>query len=698
MAGATTESVLLLGPLRVIRNGIPLPLPRSRKVRALLAYLVMVPSPTARERLCELFWDVANDPRSELRWCLSKLRPLVDTPERIRLIADREKVGVDSSQLDVDALRLARSAQATLSGGLPENLQPLRALYRGEFLEGLSLDSALPFDNWLAGQRHRFGRLRQRLLQRLSEVLPSESDDRLEVLRERIEAEPFDEAVHIELIRTLFRRALRAEAEHQIEASLARFQTEGADSTSLRSAFAELKRSLSRKAVVPSRDLIRTDSGRGYQFTGAPGVPPRSAGGRADLSADGMDSKSAAMATNLAEVVSELIGRDHEISEILNLVSGHRLVTLTGAGGIGKTRLALALARELLPHFADGVWLVEFSPIADQGLVPATVAATVGLDLGGGDMSIQNVAQALAGQRLLLVLDTCEHVIDAAAALAEGVLQAGSAVHVIATSREPLRAEGEWLYPVPALAVPAESAAANDDPLQYAAVRLFIERLRAVRPHMASHRSFTAMVVAICRRLDGIPLAIELAAARAATLGIDELAARLNDRFHLLTGGRRTALPRHQTLRATLDWSYQLLAEAERIVLRRLAIFAGPFALEATTAVVADSAIAPLEAVEGIADLLSKSLLSQSVDSTVTRYLLLDTKAHLVYVVPLASIKAAGTDFDSGDLARQSQLLPSSDWSVRDVGPAESIQLTLGDYGRTLEVQIPHPPDLRAFY
>src|SRR6266566_619556 len=276
--------------------------------------------------------------------------------------------------------------------------------------------------------------------------------------------------------------------------------------------------------------------------------------------------------TNLPEPLSELIGRDDEIGEALNLAAAHRLVTLTGAGGIGKTRIALALARELLPHFADGVWVAEFSPLSDPGLVPATVAAALGLEPGGGAISVQRVAQMLTGRRLLLVLDTCEHVIDGTATLAETVLRAGSTVHILATSREPLQVEGEWIFPVPPLAVPVENADNQDDPLQYGAVRLFIERARAAVPHFAPDRRAAALIAAICRRVDGRPLAIELAASRVATLGIEELATRLEDRLQLLTSGRRTALPRHRTLRATLDWSYELLAEPERVLLRGLAI------------------------------------------------------------------------------------------------------------------------------
>ena len=211
------------------------------------------------------------------------------------------------------------------------------------------------------------------------------------------------------------------------------------------------------------------------------------------------------------------------------------------------------------------------------------------------------------------MLDNCEHVIDAAARMAEALLRASPAVHVIATSREPLKAEGEWIYPVPPLAVPAEDAEDQVGSLQYGAVRLFVERVRAAAPHFAPDRRSAAMVATICRRLDGIPLAIELAAARVAALGIEELAARLDDRFQLLTGGRRTALPRHQTLRATLDWSYELLAEPERALLRRLAIFAGFFSLEAASAVPASPRLTPSEVVDGLSSLVAKSLVAAEV-------------------------------------------------------------------------------------
>jgi predicted ATPase/DNA-binding winged helix-turn-helix (wHTH) protein len=379
-----------------------------------------------------------------------------------------------------------------------------------------------------------------------------------------------------------------------------------------------------RAAFGAERELIRTVSGRGYQFTGE----IRFLSASPEKPGVGMATEqpgSVLPPTNTPKPVSELIGRDAEVDEVLRLAGAHRLVTLTGAGGIGKTTLALALARELRPHFADGVWLAEFSALADPGLVPATVAAAVGLELSGGEVSAQRVARALADRRVLLVLDTCEHVIDAAAAMAEVIMGAGSALHIIATSREPLRACGEWVYPVPPLAVPAVDVAADDDPLQYGAVRLFIERARAADPHFAPDRCVMGIVAAICRRLDGIPLAIELAAARASAVGIEALAARLDDRFRLLTGGRRTALPRHQALRATLDWSHELLAEPERVILRRLAVFAGPFSLEAAATVAASPEVAASDVIEMLLGLVAKSLVTAEGEGAVARYRLLDT-------------------------------------------------------------------------
>src|SRR5438105_4126049 len=268
-----------------------------------------------------------------------------------------------------------------------------------------------------------------------------------------------------------------------------------------------------RRAFANDRDLIRTIAGRGYQLTGQ--IRTVSARPNAQASA-GMPQPTPTPSrppTNLPEPVSELIGRDVELAEILDLSASHRLVTLAGAGGIGKTRLSLEVARRLLPQFADGVWAIELAPLSDPELVPVALATALGLDLASGTASPGSVANALRSKQLMLVLDNCEHVVDAAAQMAEALLRANPGTRVIATSREPLRAEGEWVYPVPPLAVPTEGNPDSKDLLRYGAVRLFVERARAAAPYFSPDARVAAAIGGICRRLDGIPLAIELAAA-----------------------------------------------------------------------------------------------------------------------------------------------------------------------------------------
>jgi predicted ATPase/DNA-binding winged helix-turn-helix (wHTH) protein len=368
-----------------------------------------------------------------------------------------------------------------------------------------------------------------------------------------------------------------------------------------------------RAALGADRELIRTVAGRGYQFVGEIAELPTIATSPSDLPP-----------TNLPEAVSDLIGRDDDLCQLLIFATDHRLVTLTGPGGIGKTRLALAVSRQLRSQFADGVWVAELASLSDSDLVPSAVAAAVGLELGG-KMSSDRVAKALGGKAVLIVLDNCEHVVGGAALMAEMLLSANPAASVIATSREPLQADGEWVFPVAALAVPTEDATDEGDPLDYGAVELFCERVRAVQPSFAPDRRLASEIGTICRRLDGIPLAIELAAPRAATLGIAELGARLDDRFQLLTGGRRTALPRHQTLRTTLDWSYELLAEPERVALRRLAVFAGAFGLEGASAVIASPEITSSGVIDCLHNLVAKSMVTVEVNATLGRYRLLET-------------------------------------------------------------------------
>ena len=367
-----------------------------------------------------------------------------------------------------------------------------------------------------------------------------------------------------------------------------------------------------RKVFGADRDLIRTVAGRGYQFTGeirtataaAPSPPSRM--------------------TNLPEAVSELIGREAELDEAAALVSEHRLVSLVGAGGIGKTRLGLEVARHLLPRFPDGVFVAELGPLSSPKLVPATVASALGLTHVAADVSPDHVAGAVGAKKLLLVIDNCEHLIEAATAMAEALLRASPGVTLLATSREPLRVSGEYVYRVPPLDVPAEDNRDLEAVFRHGAVKLFVSRAHAAEPRYVAEGRVAAATAAICRRLDGIPLAIELAATRVVGFGVDGVAARLDDRFRLLTGGSRTLL-RHQTMRATLDWSYELLSESERAVLRRLGVFVGAFTLDAVSAVATSADIPASEIADAVANLVGKSLLSADVSGAVAHYRLLET-------------------------------------------------------------------------
>jgi predicted ATPase/DNA-binding winged helix-turn-helix (wHTH) protein len=384
-----------------------------------------------------------------------------------------------------------------------------------------------------------------------------------------------------------------------------------------------------RKALGRDRDVIKTVSGRGYRLVADIKVESRAASLKPlhpsldEHASTVVQLRPSPTSNNLPAPTSDIVGREADLSTVATLVEANRLVTLVGAGGIGKTRLAIEIARRLSSMFDDGVRVAELGPLSDPGLVPSAVAAALGLKEAGA--SVERLVGALGSKRLLLVVDNCEHVIDAAAGLAEALLHADGRLHVIATSREPLRADGEWVYRVPPLDAPPEGKDGLDEVLQYSATKLFIERVRAADPAILMDARVAAAAALICRRLDGIPLAIELAASRATSLGVESLAARVNDRLSLLTEGRRTAPARHQTLRATLDWSYGLLTEPERVLMRRLGIFGGDFTLDAVTRVVEADEVAAGGVVNTLASLVAKSLVAVDLGGPISHYRLPET-------------------------------------------------------------------------
>ncbi len=326
---------------------------------------------------------------------------------------------------------------------------------------------------------------------------------------------------------------------------------------------------------------------------------------------------------NLPQQVTRFIGREREIAEVSELLRHTRLMTLTGMGGIGKTRLSLQIAAEVIGAYPDGVWFVELAPLADARLVPHAIASALGIREDGGEPLVDAVVRHVADKRVLLLLDNCEHLVDACAAIAHRLLQAGPRIAIIATSRERLNVIGEKTYAIHSLPVPD----AGDQDVhvlpRFEVVCLFLDRASAAQSSFRLSKENAQAVATICRLLDGIPLAIELAAARVRSLSVKDIAARLSDRLRLLASGSRDGLPHHQTLRASIDWSHDLLSPDDRATFRRLSVFAGGWTLEAAEAVAADGLLRTQDVLDSLTALVEKSLVI--LDEEEGRYRMLDT-------------------------------------------------------------------------
>ncbi len=573
----------LLGRFRVESEIGPIHLPR-RKVESLLAYLLLHPETHPREKLAALFWGDSPDAeaRHSLRTALATLRQDLGTD---LLLADRDTVQLNPAYplwSDVHEFEQRSNAEASLS-----NLRALISLYQGDLLADF-------YDDWLTPEREQYRSRYLEALLRLTQEMRSRHDyeQAIEFARQVLRADPSNERAHQHLMFCLAASGDRSAALAQYESCRQVLQTD--------------------LSVEPLPETTAL-----YQWI------KQSPGERPSLEA---------RLTNLPIPLTSFIGRQRELAEIKQLISplsqkgrgargeGSRLLTLTGAGGSGKTRLAIQATTELLDAFPDGVWWVELAALSDPQLVLQVVAKVLGVRPAPNQPLAEALIDFLRSRRLLLVLDNCEHLVAACAQLAATLLSVCPHLQILTTSREALGLTGEITWPVPPLAVPEPQPLPLLKPLlQFEGIQLFMERGMAVKPDFDLTLQNAPVVVKICRHLDGIPLALELAAARVKVLPVEQLADRLNDRFNLLTQGSRTELPRHQTLRATIGWSYELLTEPERVLFRRLAVFAGGFTLEAAESIGAGDA----EQGSGGAEEFSPLLLSPSAP-------LLDLLTHLV--------------------------------------------------------------------
>jgi predicted ATPase len=389
---------------------------------------------------------------------------------------------------------------------------------------------------------------------------------------------------------------------------------------------------------------------------------------------------------NLPASITSFIGRERELTEIGDLLTTNRLITLTGAGGCGKTRLALEVAAGQIQHFSDGVWLVDLTPLTEPGLVAQTIALTLGLQESPAEPIAATLVRTIQSKNILLVLDNCEHLLQACSQVVDSLLRVSSDLKILVTSREIISLTGECVFHVPPLSLPTTwSQAPTQEIMEYPALRLFVERARAVSTSFALSEGNALAVVQICTQLDGLPLAIELAAARVNVFTPQQISQRLADRFHLLTGGSRAAPPHHQTLRALIDWSYELLSPDERRLFQRLAVFAGGWTIEAAETVCAAAALEPADISGLLAALVEQSLVVAEPVGDEMRYHLLETlRAYAHDRLAEAGDALALGEQHSGYFANLARTLANGIFGPRQLEALQTLELEHNNFRMVL--------------
>ncbi|MBI5034023.1 MAG: tetratricopeptide repeat protein [Chloroflexi bacterium] len=580
--------IKLLGQFDVRLDDKPVEI-LSRPTQSLFAYL-LVKRTTAhrREMLAGLFWPNATETnaRAYLRQALWRIRRALEASHHDYFLADDLTVAFDThSDFKLDVAELERAVTANNS---VDELLACVSVYQGELVPGF-------YDDWVMPERER--------LQSLFETKINFLIDRLIAERRWSDVLQWGERwIALGTVPELaFRALMIAHSALGDRSSMAavyerctktlRDQLDVEPSESTRALYEKLSKGDVPSAPVPERKL------------------------------------SSAPLTNLPRQLTSFIGREREMLQVKQLLKTARLVTLIGTGGSGKTRLAVQVAQDLLSNYPQGVWLVELAPLADACCLAQVVAAALDVREEQGRPVLATLVDYLRTRKCLLILDNCEHLIEASAGLAESLLRACPDLQILASSREALGIAGETVFRVPSLSIPDPRHLSRAEALlDHDAVRLFVDRTASVLPGFAVTGDNASAIAQLTFRLDGIPLAIELAAARAQVLTVEQIAARLTDTFRLLSGGSRTALPRQQTLQATMDWSYNLLSDSERILLRRLSVFAGGWILEAAEQVCSDKEQpAVSEILNVLSSLVAKSLVVAEPQGTAMRYRMLET-------------------------------------------------------------------------
>lgn len=574
-----TLHIRLLGEFRLAYDNRPLEAILPPRAQSLLAYLLINrTAPQPRQRLAFLFWPDSSEAqaRTNLRKQVHQLRHAL--PDADSFLADDAATlqwRLDAPyMLDIAGFEQAldNANQATQAGDqaiVRSSLEQALSLYQGTLLPDC-------FDDWVLPERQRLHQLYITAAEQLILLLERAEEYRQAISHAQrlVQYDPLHEEGYRQLMRL---HALSGDRTGAVRV--------------YRTCAAVLERDL---GVEPS-SATREAYARLVEVVASP-----SASSQAPTAVERRH--------NLPLQLTSFVGREREVAEVERLLAGTRLLTLTGIGGSGKTRLAIEVATRLEELYADGICWVELASLAEAGLVVQSVAVALGLAEQPGQTHAEAVAGYLRTKRLLLVLDNCEHLVEECAAVAAGLLQTCSHLKILATSREGLGIAGETIWLVPGLALPQRRGPGIEDPGHSEAVRLFVERAAVAMPTFRLTDHNAAAVVQICRRLDGIPLAIELAAVRVRMLAVDQIATRLDDALRLLKGSSRTALARHQTLQAVIDRSYDLLSEPERALLRRLAVFAGGFTLAAAEAICQDERVPAEDVLDLLSYLIDKSL------------------------------------------------------------------------------------------